>query len=90
VGVVDTVVVAEEEDEDGGDKDMDIDIDHHQDLYGIVHGTGLEGHANEDVQVLEMVNGVVNIQVQDQMIVGLLTIVMGVAIKIFLYNINGL
>ena len=88
--VVDTVVVAEEEDEDGGDKDMDIDIDHRQDLYGIVHGTGLEGHANEDVQVLEMVNGVVNILVQDQMIVGLRTIVMGVDIKILLYNINGL
>jgi len=90
VDVVDTVVVAEEVDEDGGDKDIDKDIDHHQDLYGIVHGTGLEGHAKEDVQVLEMVNGVVNILVQDQMIVGLRTIVMGVDIKILLYNINGL
>jgi len=79
-----------EEEEDGGDKDRDIDIDHHQTLYGIVHGTGLEGHAKEDVQVLEMEIGVVNIQVPDQMIVGLRPIVMGVDIKITLYNINGL
>ncbi len=37
-----------------------------------------------------MADGVVNILVRDQTIVGLLTIVMGVDIKIFLYNINGL
>ena len=51
VDVGDTVVVAEEVDEDGGDKDMDIDIDHRQDLYGIVHGTGLEVHVKEDALV---------------------------------------
>jgi len=34
--------------------------------------------------------GDVNIRVRDQMIVGLRMIVMGVDIKILLYNINGL
>ena len=54
VDVVGADAVEEDEDggdEDGGDKDQDIDIDHHQDLYGIVHGAGLEVHVKEDAQV---------------------------------------
>jgi hypothetical protein len=96
VAVVDVVVVdvavdiVVEEEEDGGGKTWDIDIDHHQDLYHIVHGIGLEVHAKEDAQVLAMEIGDVNIRVRDQMIVGLRMIVMGVDIKILLYNINGL
>ncbi len=47
--MADCALIAEEE--DGGDNEGVIDIDHRQDLYGIVHGTGLEVHVKEDALV---------------------------------------
>ena len=54
VGVGEEVVAdgaLKAEEEDGGDNKGVIDIDLHQDLYGIVHGTGLEVHVKEDALV---------------------------------------
>ena len=90
------MIEREIEDVVGGNVDEDTDMEeddlhhhHHQDIYGIIRGIGLADPVRKGVQVSGMEIGVVNIQDQDQMIVGSQMIVMVAVIKkIYVYCIK--